>query len=161
MPIAIIWRRFGDGIVRLDQGVLQFPKESKDPKRPKLPGIYRLTLKNGYTYIGKAGDLSQRFGNYRKPTQGTEQEYIVHYALMEAGEATVDVVTDDALSCGSARSMLEKAAIQAATGSLLNKRKGYQIDPYLLKLKIRYHKEMLAEATKALAELENLEPSSG
>lgn len=159
MPIEIIWRKYGDGIVTVAQGAPLFPKEPKDPNKPKVPGIYRLTLNNGYTYIGKAGDLPLRFGNYRKPTQGTEQEHIVHYALLEARGATVDVFTDGDLSCGSARSMLEKAAIQAAPGRLLNKRKGYPIDPYYLTLKIKYHTEMLATATEALAVLDKLKPS--
>ena len=160
MPTDIIWRRFGDGIVTVNQGLPRFPKESKTTKGQKVPGIYRLTLNNGYTYIGKAGDLPQRFGNYRKPTQGTEQEYIVHYALTEAGGATVDVITDGDLTCGSVLSMLEKAAIQAATGRLLNKRKGQPIDPYYLRLKIRYHTAMLADTAKALAALEGSESTS-
>ncbi len=161
MPIDIIWRKYGDGVVRIQQGAPLFPKEPKCQEKPKVPGIYRLTLNNGYIYIGKAGDLPQRFSNYHKPTQGTEQEYIVHYALLEACGATVDVVTDGDLSCGSVRSMLEKAAIQAAVGRLLNKRKGRPIDPYYLKLKMRYHKEMLASVTEELASIESSKSSSG
>jgi hypothetical protein len=156
MPIEIIWRPFGDGIVRVVKGVIVFPREPRDTKHPKVPGAYRLSFNNnGYIYIGKAGDLRSRFSNYRRPTQGTEGEYIVHYALLEAGGATVDVVTDGDLSCGSVRSMLEKAAIQGATGRLLNRKKGLAVDPYYLRLKIRYHSEMLAEATKTLADLGN------
>jgi hypothetical protein len=155
MPIEIIWRPFGDGIVRVVQGKIVFPKEPREARQAKVPGVYRLSLNNEYSYIGKASDLMSRFRNYRKPTQGTEQEYIVHYALMEAGGARVDVVTDGDLSCGSVRGVLEKAAIQTATGQLLNKKRGLRIDPYYLTLKIRYHREMLAEATKALADLGN------
>ncbi len=158
MPIEIIWRPFGDGVVKVVHGVIHFPREPRDAKHPKVPGIYRLSLNNGYAYIGKASDLPSRFSNYRRPTQGTEQEYVVHYALLEAGGAAVEVVTDGDLSCGSVRGMLEKAAIQAATGPLLNKRKGLPIDPYYLRLKIRYHSEMLAEAAKALADSGSSEP---
>jgi hypothetical protein len=161
MPIDIIWRKYGDGVVRIHQGAPVFPKEPKNRKKPGVPGIYRLTLDNGYTYIGKAGDLPQRFSNYRKPTQGTEQEYIVHYALLEACGATVDVFTDGDLSCGSVLSMLERAAIQAAMGPLLNKKRDRPVDPYYLKLKMRYHKEMLASVTKELASIESLESPSG
>lgn len=153
MPIEIIWRPFGDGIVRVVHGKVAFPKEPRETKQRKVPGVYRLNLNNGYSYIGKASDLMSRFSNYRRPTQGTEQEYIVHYALTEAGGAHVDVVTDGDLSCGSVRAMLEKVAIQAATGRLLNKRKGCPLDPYYLALRIKYHTEMLAEANKLLADL--------
>lgn len=156
MPIDIIWRKYGHGVVRIDQGGPLFPKEPRDLEKPKVPGIYRLTLNNGYIYIGKAGHLPQRFGNYRAPTQGTEQEYIVHYALLETRGATVDVVTDGDLSCGSVRSMLEKAAIQGASRRLLNKKKGLRIDPYYLRLKIRYHEAMLVDARAKLEELESL-----
>jgi hypothetical protein len=156
MPIEIIWRPFGDGIVRVTQDAILFPREPRIAKHPKVPGIYRLSFNNnGYIYIGKAGDLPSRFSNYRRPTQGTEQEYIVHYALLESNGATIEVFTDGDLSCGSVRSVLEKTAIQTATGRLLNKKKGLRLDPYYLRLKIRYHREMLAEATKALADLGN------
>jgi hypothetical protein len=152
MPIEIIWRPFGDGIVRVVQDSILFPKEPRNPGCAKLPGIYRLRFNKGdYFYIGKAGDLPSRFSNYRRPTQGTEQEYVVHYALLESGGATVEVVTDGDLSCGSARALLEKTAIQAASGKLLNKKKGCSIDPYYLELKIKYHTIMLAEAKRLLA----------
>jgi hypothetical protein len=57
-----------------------FPTESI-PTTKVVPGVYRLTFNNGHIYIGKAKNLRLRFGNYRKPTSGTEQEHVVHSLL--------------------------------------------------------------------------------
>ncbi len=48
MPIEIIWRPFGDGIVRVVHGKIVFPKEPREARQAKVPGVYRLSLNNEY-----------------------------------------------------------------------------------------------------------------
>ncbi len=72
-----------------DKGVRQFPALPSFPTEPtpqktNVPGVYRLIFNNnGYIYIGKTNDLRRRFGNYRKPTSGTEQEHVLRYILVD------------------------------------------------------------------------------
>src|SRR5215472_7365358 len=69
------------------------------PVRPNVPllvekpGVYRLTFANGFVYIGQTVDIARRLREYVKPSQGTEQEYVMRHILLDAGSATIDVIT--------------------------------------------------------------------
>lgn len=114
MPTADEW--YSLGAVKISEGVPEFPSlpnfpAESIPTTKVVPGVYRLTFDNGYIYIGKAKNLRLRFGNYRKPTSGTEQEHVIRYILLDAGGATVAVIPE---SNEITRHALEKAELTAA-----------------------------------------------
>ena len=112
-----------------------------------VPGVYRLTFANGYIYIGEAKDLRARFRNYRAPTSGTEQEHVIRYILLDAGSATIDVITGEGFVDRKQRRKREtdeKNTALRAKVPLLNK--GGLACPHYLRFKIKYHEDMLAEA---------------
>lgn len=154
MPIAPDkWRSLG-AITVDDKSEPQFPPDLL-AFQTKVPGNYRLTFtKDGqiYVYIGKTKDLRRRLGDYRTPTLGTEQEHVLHYILIDACGAKVEVITESDLPDGTTRHTLETeehaAAIEDDRVLLLNKR-GQGRGHYLTFKRI-YHEKMLAAADEEL-----------
>jgi hypothetical protein len=98
-------------IVICPRGWPQFPKVAK------LPGLYRITLSDGRIYIGEAGDLKRRLHEYRRPTDGTEGEHVIHHALVEAKGGRLEISTDPRWAVRSVRRQFERDAIQLASTS--------------------------------------------
>jgi hypothetical protein len=142
------WHSLG-AVTISKKGVPEFPALPSFPTESarKVPGVYRLTFKNGHIYIGKAKDLRGRFANYRTPTSGTEQEHVLRYILLDAGGATAEVIPESSLPSGVTRHALEKEEQGAAIKKglpLLNT--GGLSRGHYLKFKIKYHEDMLAKA---------------
>jgi hypothetical protein len=146
------WRAYGTSVVSITNDLPVFPTEPKPLNMTQVPGLYRLTFNNGYVYIGKAGHLPARLGNYRSPTQGTEQEHVLKLVLLNAGGATLEVITAQELVDGRVRHKWETEEIQAAIEqglNLLNKGgRGYR---HYLEFKVKYYETMLAHARAELA----------
>jgi len=126
----------------------------KFPEMPEAPGLYRITLNDGHTYIGEAGSLRRRLYEYRRPTPGIEQEHRVHGALVAAQGGKIDIYTEGDLSTRQARMKFESAAIKAvldAGGTLINLDGHDNADN--LKRKIEYLEEELDKAKHKLSEL--------
>lgn len=91
VSVNFIWLHIGR-LERDAYGALAFPLA------PSKPGIYRMTVTIGNrsrVYVGEAGNLGKRFGNYRKPSQSqqtsTRLHAILHEALDQGGTVLVDV----------------------------------------------------------------------
>jgi excinuclease UvrABC nuclease subunit len=154
MPTANKWHSLGSVSIS-NKGVPEFPPLPNLPAESiltakSIPGVYRLTFNNGHIYIGKAKNLRLRFGNYRSPTSGTEQEHVVRYILLDAGGATVEVIPESSLVTRHALERAEQTAAIKAGLPLLNT--GGRSRGHYLKFKVKYHEDMLA---KSRAELEN------
>lgn len=149
--LAASWRLYGNGIVAVHNGLPVFPQEQSERLGGPLPGVYRLTLNDGYIYIGQTNDLRRRFREYRRPTQGTEQEYVIRYLLVNAGGARVEVLVGSATNAAQARRAAEKSEIERSKqeGQLLLNRggRGY---PHYLRFRVKYYEEMLAVANDQL-----------
>lgn len=147
MVLPVDWQLHGT-IALCESGWPQFPK------MPKVPGLYRITLKDGRCYIGETADLRRRLQEYRRPTRGLEQEDRIYAALISSGTATIEIFTEGDLSTKTARSRLEKAEIKAAMASniiLLNN--DGRTASQRLELRIAYLERELAAARTAHAAL--------
>ncbi len=154
LPIAPDkWRSLG--AVTFPKQKPVFPEDPANPNKAEVPGIYLLVFDNGYVYVGQTGRLRGRFGDYHTPTQGTEHEHVMHYILLDARDAKVEVkvkvFTEGDLSEESTRLGLEayeKDAAKKAKHLLLNE--GGRGHGHYLRFKIEYHKDMLEKATAEL-----------
>lgn len=158
MPIAPEeWRCLGT--VTFHNGKPVFPEDPTNPSKAVVPGIYRLTFDNEYIYIGQTKRMRERFNEYCAPAPGVELEHVIHYILLDAGGAKVEVFTDLPGKVGEGPRALETAAKKDAIAKkllLLNDKRGLGHRHYL-RFRIKYHEKMLC---KSLADLEALESSS-
>jgi hypothetical protein len=116
----------------------------KFPAVGKVPGLYRLTLDDGWQYIGQAQNLHHRLYEYRRPTQGVVQEHSIHRAIIRACGATVEVFISDDLKDSGFRCALEQHEIETAKHAgkkLLNG--GSTVEEYRVRLDIEYHEQEL------------------
>jgi hypothetical protein len=119
----------------MHNGELVLPKTVAElPK--KMAGLYCIHfLKMKYHYIGQTGRLKERLREYRKPTQGTLQEYFLHQAFVDNAEAQLYISPFAYLSSMRERRELEHAeltAARAAKRNLLNR--GASLPPYVKQL---------------------------
>jgi hypothetical protein len=122
------------------------------PVVASVPGLYRLTLDNGWCYIGEARDLQHRLSEYRHPTTGVLMEHRIHEALKDAGGALVEIFTSGNLIEKTTRCSMEVDAIQAARGEgkrVLNGGWGF-VQTYCLLLDIKYHESQIEKLRKKL-----------
>lgn len=138
------------------QSVGTFTVQNGIPVPPKprfplnVPGLYRLRFANGYVYIGQARNLEARLGNYVSPTDGTEQEHVIRYFLLDAGSAEIDVIIGPQFGTVTKPKGLRKRETQEkktaiATGDQLVKA-GRACSREYLRWKIKYHEDMLAKS---------------
>jgi hypothetical protein len=142
---TIIWEAKGR-MTLCEKGRPEFPAIQP------IPGLYRLTLDNGWCYIGEARDLQHRLSEYRHPTTGVIMEHRIHEALKDAGGAFVETFTSGNLAEKTTRCSLEVDAIQAARGEgtkVLNGGRGF-IHAYSLLLDIKYHEVQIEKLRKKL-----------
>jgi hypothetical protein len=109
-----------------------------------------LRFANGYVYIGQARNLEARLGNYVSPTDGTEQEHVIRYFLLDAGSAEIDVIIGPQFGTVTKPKGLRKRETQEkktaiATGDQLVKA-GRACSREYLRWKIKYHEDMLAKS---------------
>jgi len=150
MPTADKWHSLG-AVSISNKGVPEFPLLPNFPAESAtkgVPGVYRLTFNNGHIYIGKAKNLRLRFGNYRSPTSGTEQEHVIRYILLDAGGATVEVIPETSLITRHARERAEQTAAIKAGKPLLNT--GGRSRGHYLKFKVQYHADMVLKSRAEL-----------
>ncbi|MFA5040979.1 MAG: GIY-YIG nuclease family protein [Bdellovibrionales bacterium] len=129
----------------------------KFPKVPKLPGLYRITLKNGRCYIGETRNLSRRLYEYRRPTKGVECEHRLHQAIIKNDGASLEIFAtgDPSLSEDAVRRRLEGVAIKKALDDgvrLLND--DGPNDPDRLREKIAYHQNEIDIAQSKLNKID-------
>ena len=120
----------------------------KFPAVEKVAGLYRLTLDDGWRYIGQAQNLQHRLYEYRRPTQGVVQEHSIHRAITRARGAIVEVFISDDLKDSKRRCALEQQEIEIARRAgdrLLNG--GSNIEEYRLKLAHRIPRTRAKVAT--------------
>lgn len=77
-------------------------------------GLYRLRLLDNAVYIGQTSNLQRRLGEYRRPTQGTEMEHVLHRLIVDAGGGSLDILTAPEFEDLRARRKAEQQAIDAA-----------------------------------------------
>jgi hypothetical protein len=141
---SVTWTGIGD-ITICPKGWPKFPA------LPKLPGLYRITLRDGQTYIGQAGDLRRRLYEYRRPTKGNEGEHILHAAIIAAGGGRLEIATDGRMADSRVRIQLEQAEIQSglSTDTVLLNEDG-PATPARLKAKIAFHEREIARLREKL-----------
>jgi hypothetical protein len=128
--------------------------EKGRPKFPEVgtvPGLYRLTLDDGWHYIGETADLAHRLGEYRNPTTGVISEHRINQALKNAGGAMVEIFTGEHLSAKDTRCLIETSEILRARiegKKVLNGGHGGQA--YCLLLDIAYHEKQIEKLRKKL-----------
>lgn len=142
MSVRIDWQQVGE-ITLCSKSWPQFPS------MPEVAGLYRIYLNDGRVYIGEAQSLKRRLYEYRRPTQGIEQEHRVHAAIVAVKGGKIDVYINGDLSTRAKRVELEKAEIEraAAQGLQLVNDTGAD-DVEAIKAKIKFH-EQEAEKWKA------------
>jgi uncharacterized small protein (DUF1192 family) len=111
------WRRVGridltEGALRIDSNCL-----------PDEPGLYRLCFGDDTFYIGEAGDIRRRVGDYLRYYRGTgvENEFRINGALQKACGADIDIIRGANLQSRSQRCTLENRLIKYAKESLAAK----------------------------------------
>jgi hypothetical protein len=152
MPTPDKWHSLG-AVSISNRGVPEFPSlpnfpAEAIPTTKGVSGVYRLTFNNGHIYIGKAKNLRVRFGNYRKPTSGTEQEHVVRYILLDAGGATVEVIPESSQITRHALEKAEQTAAIKAGLPVLNT--GGRSRGHYLKFKVKYHEDMVLKSRAEL-----------
>ena len=108
------------GVIKLENGILTLSSEI-----PDAPGVYRLHFRDDRYYVGEAGDIKRRLGDYLfyHPSVGIESEQRVHKALTDAGGAEVSVLLGEAFLTRSGRCVrehLEIKLLKSAKKTLLN-----------------------------------------
>lgn len=78
------------------------------------PGLYRLRLQDNAVYIGQTSNLRRRLYEYRRPTQGTEMEHVLHQLIVAAAGGSLDIWTAPELTALATRRKAESEAIAAA-----------------------------------------------
>ncbi len=135
--------------------------EKGRPKFPDVeaqPGLYELSLDNGWIYYGQAKDLRSRLANYCSGKTGLVQEQRLHEALREAGGAGVKVFVNGDLTENATRCMLESQAIDSARSrglKVLNATRAG--DPYCIELDIRFHQEQITKLRSKLEQLRRVQ----
>ena len=94
------------------------------PELPDEAGLYRLMFDEHTVYIGEAGDIQRRVGDYVRyyPSVGIESEFRIHNALMKSGGADVAVLTGSEFASRSQRCVREHLEIKEARKSEANMR---------------------------------------
>ena len=132
MTSTLTWEASGE--VTIVDGRPVFPKVAS------VPGLYRLGIKNGWWYIGEAGDLQRRLSDYSWPGQGVEAEHRIFHALISGGGATLDIFTQGELASKSNRCVIEHREVKAARIEGLNLLNGIgKGNGFALQMSIKYH----------------------
>ncbi|MBS1820651.1 MAG: hypothetical protein JST61_01540 [Acidobacteria bacterium] len=145
---AFLWQRAGE--IRLcSKGKPEFP--SLNPG----PGLYRITLPDGRSYIGEASDLAHRMSEYRTPT-GIEQERWICECLKKACGGFLDVMLGNHFGDKSIRNQIERNEIAKAVEQgmeLLNGQHDRTVER--IRHKIEFHERHLTRLKNLLDTLES------
>ena len=147
-PESLNWKACGR--ITLDQD--RWPRFGPVPS---VPGLYRITLDDGFVYIGQTTNLDRRVREYRRPTDGTIGEEVIHLAVQRAGGGRLEICADALLTNAARRRHCERTAIAEAAKlglRLLNRTGGP--NPDRIALEIAYHERRLACLRTALVQLE-------
>jgi hypothetical protein len=118
----------------------------KFPEVESVPGLYRLTLDDGWFYIGETKDLNHRFWEYSHPTTGVIVEHRINQALKNAGGAIVEILIGDQFFDKPTRCMIETDEIRRARSEGKKVLNGGGTDKaYCLTLDINYHEDQIAK----------------
>lgn len=100
----------GIGRLALEDGSLVLPEV------PAVPGLYRLLFDSGDVYIGEAGDLRRRLGDYLVyyPSVGIESEFRLNKRLREEHGAEVEILIGAGFAARPVRCKREYEEIKAA-----------------------------------------------
>jgi len=137
---SVCWRSLG--MIYMHGGQPKLPEEHcKLPA--KLAGLYWLHfVKKDYHYIGQTRRLRERLHEYRKPTQGTLQEYYIHQALIDNDGAELYVYVANVSDIKSLRNLETNEIRSARTAKLNLLNRSESLQPYI--------KELATEACKKL-----------
>src|SRR6266446_7939314 len=114
---------------------------------PKQSGLYKLTFNLGgttYAYIGEAGNVWRRIGEYaRNPTQGNHMEHLMFDLLNEAGGAELSVCCIGLESQKDRRVFEKNAIIEARRQGLTCLNKGESADIRMQRFRLESEERML------------------
>jgi hypothetical protein len=114
---------------------------------PRQSGLYKLTFKlwgTTYAYIGQAGNLWRRIGEYaHNPTRGNHIEYLMLDLLTAAGEAELSICCLGLESEKDRRGFEKTAITEARQQGLTCLNKGESTDIRMQRFRLESEQRML------------------
>ena len=143
------WRYAGP--IAVENGMISLPP------LPDEPGLYRITLDDNAVYIGEAGDIKRRVGDYVRyyASVGIESEFRIHNAILKSTKAEIEVLTGGEFASRSQRCVREHQEIKKVIGKKILNGGSLEERIAFLKKEIQRLEENLARQASA-KEIENV-----